>query len=227
MVAYVLHVGAGDIGVVVARMPGVEPFRIIDEAFSKWVEDLGEDLESDLPNPAEFGAGVELARLVTSAQEAGVLAGDPRLNVAVNGDDEYGPDGVDGYYVLVDNQSAGYPKTSLTSGWKEVCGPIEGTAASDAARFYLDMVCDEANTVLQSPVCAPVSDWRTMVVVHQADRRFDPAVVLCPSEGAALSRLREDFSDELVGHDVLDGDLLGWLDRECSVSVRIAEVQIL
>ncbi|MFV8161121.1 hypothetical protein ACNQVK_03115 [Mycobacterium sp. 134] len=227
MAGYVLDVGTEDIGVVVARMPGVEPFRIIDQAFSKWVEDLGEELESELPNPAEFGAGVELARLVTSAQEAGVLDGDPRLNIAVNGDDEYGPDGVDGYYVLVDNKSAGYPKTSLTSGWREVCGPLEGTPPCEAARFYLDMVCDEANTVLQSPVCAPVSDWRTMVVIHQADRRFDPAVVLCPSETAALSRLRDDFSDELTGREIADDDLLGWLDRECSVSVRIAEVHTL
>ena len=53
-----------------------------------------------------------------------------------------------GYSVVVRNRSGQQHRLGITSGWNELRWLGDGISARDAAKKYLQEVCDEANAVL-------------------------------------------------------------------------------
>ncbi|MCV7339887.1 hypothetical protein MHAE_05432 [Mycobacterium haemophilum DSM 44634] len=118
-------------------------FRIDDDAFTRWMAAEGDGLERDLPNPADDCAGSALSDLVYRALSAGVLVGDPGIELNVHGH----TDGA-GYLVRL-NAVAGHQRlVGLTRGRHELLWPPNDLSPSQDAYRYLQEICDVANSLL-------------------------------------------------------------------------------
>lgn len=138
-------------GFVVSTARTYQRCRIDDAALVRWCEDKGDDLDCEVPDWVVEDAGAALSRMFYDARQAGVVIGDPDLQLDVDGhDDADGP----GWYVLLRSRYAQPSGIWLTSGWCEL-EPVPDTVGpepSDAARFYLDEICTRANRVLDAMI---------------------------------------------------------------------------
>ncbi|WP_243633024.1 hypothetical protein [Mycobacterium uberis] len=116
-------------------------FGIDDDAFAAWVDSEGEELRGKLPNSSDDCAGSALSELVYEALSAGVLVGNPTIELNVHSD------GV-GYLLRLNNVAGRQQSVGLTRGWHEIHWPPVGLAYDESARFHLQEICDVANVLL-------------------------------------------------------------------------------
>lgn len=132
-------------GFVVTPTAGLRHFTINVEAFDRWVAAKGEELECDLPDRSHERPGGAMSELYYEALEAQAIVADPRVELSVNGDDDWGSSG---YYVVLHNRNGTQRRVGITSGWNELTWLAPGTSARDGAYQYLDEVCAVANEIL-------------------------------------------------------------------------------
>lgn len=118
-------------------------FRIDDDAFARWMATEGDELECNLPNPGDDCAGSALSDLVYRALSAGVLVGDPGIELNVHGHAD-GP----GYLVRLNALAGRQRLVGLTRGRHELLWPPSPLNVSQGARRYLQEICDVANSLL-------------------------------------------------------------------------------
>ena len=116
-------------------------FGVDDDAFGGWVSAQGDELEGKLPDPRNSCAGSALSDLVYEALSAGVLVGDPRLELNVHSD------GV-GYLLRLNNATGCQQSVGLIRGWREIHWPPAGLAYDESARYYLQEICNVADALL-------------------------------------------------------------------------------
>jgi hypothetical protein len=116
-------------------------FDIEDDAFAAWVDSGGDELGGELPDSSNDYAGSALSDLVYEALSAGVLSGDPAIELNVH---ESGA----GYLVRFNNAASGQQLVGLTRGWHELRCPPSGLTPAEEARYYLQQICDVANALL-------------------------------------------------------------------------------
>ncbi|WP_156166246.1 hypothetical protein [Mycobacterium haemophilum] len=116
-------------------------FDIDDDAFAAWVDNQGEDLGGKLPNSSDDCAGSALSELVYEALSAGVLVGNPAIELNVHTDGA-------GYLVRLNNAAGRQQLLGLTRGHHEIHWPLNGLTHSEEARFHLQEICDIANALL-------------------------------------------------------------------------------
>ncbi|WP_454560903.1 hypothetical protein [Mycobacterium haemophilum] len=139
--------------VFVVAVTGIHtPFSIDDAEFARWVVTEGDELARNLPDPGDEDPGLTLSDLIYQAQSAGVLVGDPaiELNIhsAVAADDP-------GYFVRLNNFSGCQRIVGLTRGWHELHWPPNALTPSGRARYHLQEICDVANALLYDLPAAP------------------------------------------------------------------------
>lgn len=127
------------------------PFRIDDYAFARWVIFEGEELEHTHPNPSDDSPGSALSDLVYRALSAGVLVGDPGIELNVHSH----ADGA-GYFVRLNNHSGHQQLVGLTKGRHELNWPPSNLTINEITRHYLQQICDIANTLLDSLLQAAI-----------------------------------------------------------------------
>lgn len=120
-------------------------FGINEAAFTRWCDDLGEQLESELPEPIEEHPAGRLSLFVDNAVREGVIEPVPGLQLDVYGDDS---DDVSGFYVMLSNTGGTQQHLFITTGWNELYLGAEGTDPREVARDHLETVCHLANTVI-------------------------------------------------------------------------------
>lgn len=126
--------------------PDLEPFSIDNGAFHRWIA-AADDWEHSAPHSLREGPAGDLADLIRSAIDHAVLAGDPRLELQINGDDNPYHDA--GFYVLLSNANDDHSLAAITSGWTELTYPHdENPSLARTVRFHLEHVCGEANWLL-------------------------------------------------------------------------------
>lgn len=126
--------------VVIAQSPGT-PFYLDAAALDYWVADEGDELVRCLPSPGDACPGSALADLVYGALSAGVLVGDPRLELNVHNDGA-------GYLVRLNNVAGRQIPVGLTRGRHELRWPANDLTPNESARHYLQEVCCIVNTLL-------------------------------------------------------------------------------
>lgn len=124
-------------------------FGIDDDALADWVADEGDELGGKLPDPSDDGAGSALSDLVYEVLSAGVLVGDPRIELNVHSDGA-------GYLVRLNNVAGHQRLVGLTRGRQELLWPLNELSPSENVRHYLQQVCDVANELLNDLLIAPM-----------------------------------------------------------------------
>ncbi|GAB7146075.1 hypothetical protein [Mycobacterium riyadhense] len=119
------------------------PFSIDEDAFAAWVADESDELPHQLPDPTDASPGSTLSELVYRALSAGVLVGDPGLELNIHGHADEA-----GYFVRVNNLAGQQLSVGLTRGRHELHWPPKDLAPSEGAHHYLLEVCCNANTLL-------------------------------------------------------------------------------
>ncbi|WP_264068320.1 hypothetical protein [Mycobacterium haemophilum] len=117
------------------------PFGIDDDVFAAWVGNESDEPGGELPDPSDGCAGSALSDLVYEALSAGVLVGDPAIELNVH-------DSGAGYLVRLNNAAGRQQLVGLTRGWHELHWPPKDLTPSEHARYYLQQVCDVANALL-------------------------------------------------------------------------------
>lgn len=117
-------------------------FKIHEQAFTLWVDTLGEELEYELPSSDDEAPSARLSCLVYSAWVAGVILGANGMALDVHASDEM--DG-SGYHVMVRNHTR---TVYLTNGWHELSFWYDEHPPVEQARSWLEEVITEANTTL-------------------------------------------------------------------------------
>lgn len=128
-------------------------FGIDEEMFATWLAVEGDGLGVKLPDPSTDCAGSALSELVYEALSAGVLVGDPGIELNIH--DSMTTD-EPGYVVRLNNLDGQQLSVSLTRGWHEIHWPPKGLTSSEGARYYLQQVCDVANALLNDLAVTPV-----------------------------------------------------------------------
>lgn len=80
-----------------------------------------------------------------SAADAGVLRGDPAVELWVHGSDD--PNG-SGFYVILGNKGGAQNGLRLTSGWIELWWHDEYADSASRALDYLQTICTHADALL-------------------------------------------------------------------------------
>jgi len=137
--------GAAPAFAVLATSARPARYRINETAFNTWCDELGEELETELPEPSAEQPAGRLASFADNAAEAGVIEPVTGLQLDVHGDDSYYDSG---FYVMLSNTTGEQRCIYLTSGWNELYYQAEDTDPRESARDYLDTLCAVANTVL-------------------------------------------------------------------------------
>ncbi|WP_197079889.1 hypothetical protein [Mycobacterium haemophilum] len=114
-------------------------FGIDDDAFAAWVDSKGEELGGKLLDLGDNCAGLALSELVYEALSAGVLVGDPRIELNVHGN---------GYLLRLNNVVGCQRSMGLTRGWREIRWSPVGLVYDESARYYRQEICDVANALL-------------------------------------------------------------------------------
>jgi hypothetical protein len=127
------------------------PFGIDDDAFARWVAAEGDELECNHPDPDDASPGSAVSDLVYRALSAGVLVGDPAIELNVHSH----ADGA-GYFVRLNNHSGHQQLVGLTRGRHELNWPPNDLTTSEITRHYLQQICDIANTLLDSLLAAAI-----------------------------------------------------------------------
>ncbi|MFW3113235.1 hypothetical protein MHAE_05622 [Mycobacterium haemophilum DSM 44634] len=116
-------------------------FGIDDDAFTAWVDNQGDELGGNLPDPSDSCPGSALSDLVYEALSAGALVGHPAIELNVHTDGA-------GYLVRLNNVAGCQPSVGLTRGFHEIHWPPVGLAYDECARYFLQEICDIANALL-------------------------------------------------------------------------------
>lgn len=124
-------------------------FYIDDDAFAGWVADDSDEWEAKLLDPSNDSVGSSLSDLAYEALSAGVLVGDPSLELNVHSD------GV-GYLVRLNNVAGRQRSVGLTRGLHQLLWPLNELPACASIRRYLQQVCDVANALLNDLLVAAV-----------------------------------------------------------------------
>lgn len=127
-------------------------FSIDDDAFDRWCEAKGDELEYDVPEWTEPTAGATLSQFFYEAQQAGVVIGDASFDLQVHGDDDAE---LSGFYAVLKNAGGDQRLVGLTSGWTEVARVEKGAGIRESAREHLDEICNVANSVLRTFAASP------------------------------------------------------------------------
>ncbi|VBA36556.1 hypothetical protein [Mycobacterium attenuatum] len=120
-------------------------FSIDEDAFEAWVANEGDDLPRHLPGPVDACPGSILPELVYGALSAGVLVGDPRIELNVH---DATTAGEPGYVVRLNNRAGQQLSLGLASGWHGLYWPPKELTPRASARYYLLEVCYNANKLL-------------------------------------------------------------------------------
>ncbi|WP_157777882.1 hypothetical protein [Nocardia terpenica] len=120
-------------------------FAVDEHALATWVDEHHDDLDGCVPDDMHEAPGTAVADLVSNAVAAGVLVGDPDLELQVNGDDDW--DG-SGFYVILHNRHGRQRMVGLTAGWTEFDFPDERLPLMDGIRDCLGQVVSAANSLL-------------------------------------------------------------------------------
>lgn len=126
------------------------PFSIDEAAFAAWVADESVELPHHLPDPADASPGSALSELVYGALSAGVLVGDPGLELNIHGHADEA-----GYFMRVNNRAGQQLSVGLTRGRHELHWPPKDLTPSEGARHYLLEVCCNVNALLNDLLTAP------------------------------------------------------------------------
>lgn len=118
-------------------------FGIDDDVLAAWVAAEGDESEHRLPAPGDGYPGSTLSDFVYRALSAGVLVGDPGIELNVHGHD----DGA-GYSVRLNNVTGGQRLVGLTRGRHELCWAPNHLTPSESSRHYLQQICCMANALL-------------------------------------------------------------------------------
>ncbi|MBS9534082.1 hypothetical protein KIH27_10850 [Mycobacterium sp. M1] len=144
-------------------------YRVDDDAFKHWFAGRAAQAEAAddtdgpdadepgvpdwLPDWMEYGAGARMAQLALDAWRAGVLGGDPDVQLTVCGDD----DGeTSGFYVILNNRAGAQTALGLTSGWQELLH-LDDLSPRQRARAHLEEICAIANFTLAKLQVSPTS----------------------------------------------------------------------
>ncbi|WP_255786114.1 hypothetical protein [Mycobacteroides abscessus] len=123
--------------------PTLALFTVNEDALRGWIDSKSGELDGEIPDLQSEAAGAQLAEFFDNADQSGVIQGDPRLSLDVNGeDDSDGP----GFYAMLHNEHGSQRLFGLTTGWTSF-RPAE-TATPEAALDYLHDICDAANRLI-------------------------------------------------------------------------------
>lgn len=125
-------------------------FCIDDEAFACWTAVEGDESVRGHIGSSDDSPGSALSDLVYRALSAGVLVGDPGIELNIHSH----TDGT-GYFLRLNNVAGAQRMIGLTRGRHEALRPLNDLPLSEHARRYLQEICDVANTLLDSLPSAP------------------------------------------------------------------------
>ncbi|WP_063043931.1 hypothetical protein [Nocardia pseudovaccinii] len=121
------------------------PFALDEPAFGRWIAAEGDQIAGNIASSHDEEPASDLVALVDAAHNAGVLTGDPRLELLIDHDNAPRHPG---FTLLLRNHCGEQENVAVTTGFTELTyiDPALSTAA--AARWHLEHVITVANSLL-------------------------------------------------------------------------------